>query len=348
VSADLAPRTGTPSSPERRVGPYASAAHRRRYLLTVAVLVVTALVILALLLTWDNSYAPFSERWWRISQMRGSAIVVIVLVTFCQAFATVSFQTATNNRIITPSIMGFEAIYVLVQTSIVFFFGTVGVADIGPTARFLVQSGLMVAFAVLLYSWLLSGRFGNLHVMLLVGIILGSGMTALSTFLQQLLDPSEFDILSARLFGNVGNANTDLLPVVLPICIAAGGGLWLLARRLNVIGLGAEVSTELGLNHRRQVILTLTLVAVLMAMSTALVGPMTFLGFLVATFAYTLTDTYDHRRILPVAWLLGFVVLGGAYFVLRHVVTTVDAVTVIIELVGGLVFLFVILRKGRL
>ncbi len=333
---------------DRRVGPYASPAHRRRYIATVIGLTILAVTIVALLMSWDNPYEIFSERWWRISTMRSSALIVIALVTFCQAFATVAFQTVTQNRIITPSIMGFESLYILIQTSIVFFFGVQGMVSLSPLTRFLLQSGMMVLFAVLLYSWLLSGRFGNLHIMLLVGIILGGGMGALSTFMQQMLDPSEFDVLAARLFGNIGKANTDFLWLVIPICAVAGALIWLMSRRLNLVALGSEVSTNLGLHHKRQVMLTLTLVSVLMAMSTSLIGPMTFLGFLVATLAYSVTDTYDHRRVLPVAWLLGFVVLGGAYFLLRHVLKMVDTVTVIVELVGGLVFLAVILRKGRL
>ncbi|ALJ21541.1 iron chelate uptake ABC transporter family permease subunit [Microbacterium sp. No. 7] len=337
-----------PAASARRVGPYTSQAHRLRYLLVLTGLIVAAVAITVLLLSWGNQYEPFSERWWRISRMRVSAIIVIALVTFCQSIATVTFQTATNNRIITPSIMGFESLYVLLQTSIVFFFGTTGLVSLSPFARFLLQSALMVLFAVLLYSWLLSGRFGNLHVMLLVGIIIGTGMGALSTFMQQMLDPNEFDVLTARLFGNIGNANTDFLWFVIPVCALAGGTIWLLARRLNVIALGADISTNVGLRHRREIMLMLTLVSVLMAMSTSLIGPMTFLGFLVATLAYAITDTYDHRRILPVAWLLGFVVLAGAYFLLRHVFQLVDAVTIIVELIGGLVFLIVILRKGRL
>jgi iron complex transport system permease protein len=124
--------------------------------------------------------------------------------------------------------------------------------------------------------------------------------------------------------------------------------IWMLGRRLNVVSLGAEISANLGLNHKRQIMVIFTFVAVLMAMSTSLVGPMTFLGFLMATLAYSITDTYDHHRILPVAWLLGYVILTGAYFLLRHVLTMVDAVTVIVELIGGIVFLIVILRKGRL
>lgn len=332
----------------RRAGPFADPAHRRRYRLVLAGLVLGALVVTALLLCWDNPYVPFSERWLRISRMRVSGVLVIAVVTFCQAFATIAFQTTTNNRIITPSIMGFESLYVLIQTAIVFFFGVAGLSGLDPFTRFLLQSALMVLFAVLLYSWLLSGRFGNLHVMLLIGIILGTGMGALSTFLQQMLDPNEFDVLAARLFGSITNANTDFLWFVIPVCAAAGGAVWMLSTRLDLLALGRDISTNLGLNHKRQVMLLLTLVAVLSAMSTSLFGPMTFLGFLVATLAYAIADTYDHRLLLPIAWLLGYVALGLAYFLLKHVFTLVSAVTIIVELIGGVVFLIVILRKGRL
>ena len=345
---EIARATETRIDTSRRVGPFTSDAHRRRYRLIFVALVLAAITVTALLLTWGNEYEPFSERWWRISAMRGSAILVIGVVTCCQAFATVTFQTATNNRIITPSIMGFESLYVVIQTAIVFFFGASGLVSIPPFGRFLLQVTMMVLFAVLLYSWLLSGRLGNLHVMLLIGIVIGAGMGSASTFMQQMLDPNEFDVLSARLFGNVGNANTDFLWFVIPVMSATVGTIWMLGRRLNVIALGSDISTNLGLAHRRQIMIMLTLVSVLMALSTSLVGPMTFLGFLIATLAYSITDTHDHRRILPVAWLLGYVILAAAYFLLRHVFSLVDAVTVIIELVGGLLFLFVILRKGRL
>lgn len=332
----------------RRVGAYSTPAHARRSRLLLIGLAAASVLLTGLLLGWDNPFEPFSERWWRISSMRASSIVVIALVTFAQAFATVPFQTVTNNRILTPSIMGFESLYVLAQTSIVFFFGTTSVVGLDGTTRFVLQSALMVTFAVLLYSWLLSGRFGNLHVMLLVGIILGAGMGSLSTFLQQMLDPSKFDILRARLYGSIGNANTDFLWIVIPVCLLAGGAIWMLAGRLNVLALGSDISANLGLRHRRETMVVLTLVAVLMAMSTSLVGPMTFLGFLAATLAYALTDTYDHRRILPAAWLVAYLVLGGAYFLLRHVFSLVDTVTIVVELVGGILFLIVVFRKGRL
>lgn len=348
LAEPLASGTTAPGPAPRRVGAYATTARAVRARIVLIALTAAAVVLTLLLLSWDNRFELFSDRWWRISSMRASTLVVIAVVTFCQAQATVAFQTVTNNRILTPSIMGFESLYVLVQTTVVFFFGTTSVIGLDPLARFVLQAAAMVLFAVLLYSWLLSGRFGNLHVMLLVGIVLGAGMGSLSTFLQQMLEPSTFDVLRARLFGSIGNANTGFLWLVVPVCAVAGGTVWLLSRRLDVLALGADISTGLGIRHRRQVMLVLTLVAVLMAMSTSLVGPMTFLGFLSATLAYSIADRHEHRRILPVAWLVGYLTLAGAYFLLRHVLSLVDSVTIVVELIGGLLFLVVVFRKGRL
>src|SRR5690554_2378752 len=117
---------------------------------------------------------------WRIAEMRATNVVVMAVVAICQATATVSFQTVTNNRIITPSIMGFESLYVAIQTGAVYFLGVAGVVAIQGVSQFLLQVALMVAFALLLYGWLLSGRYGNLQIMLLIGIIIGGGLGSVS------------------------------------------------------------------------------------------------------------------------------------------------------------------------
>jgi len=230
----------------------------------------------------------------------------------------------------------------------VYVLGAAGVAVLTGVGPFLAQAALMVALATALYSWLLSRPYGSVHLMLLVGVVLGGGLAALSTFMHRLLDPNSFDLLSARLFGNISNARTEYVAIAAPIAVVVCALLWLRSRRLNTVALGADAATNLGLHHRRELMVTLLLVSVLMAMTTALVGPMTFLGFLVATLAYSLVDTHDHRFILPVAALAGYAVLTSAYFVLRHVFYAGGAVTVVIELIGGITFLVVVMRKGRL
>ena len=333
---------------ERASGPLPTARSRRRYRIVITVLVVLAVGFGFGHLAWDNPMPLGSEGFWLVAELRASSLVAMAVVAVCQAIATVSFQTVTNNRIITPSIMGFESLYVAVQTAAVYFLGVAGLGMLTGLPQFVLQIAVMVGLSLALYGWLLSGRYGNVEIMLLIGIVIGGGLASVSSFMRRMLTPSEFDVLTARMFGSMANADPMYFPVAIPLCIAAAALLWWRSSRLNVVALGRDTATNLGLNHRRELMMTLFLVSILMAVSTALVGPMTFLGFLVATLAYQFADSYDHRRIFPVAVLVGFVVLSGAYFVMKHVFYAQGVVSIIIELVGGSVFLIVILRKGRL
>ncbi|WP_375712843.1 iron chelate uptake ABC transporter family permease subunit [Corynebacterium riegelii] len=314
----------------------------------MGVLLVVALTCGAGLLAYNNPMEFGSRGYWLIAQRRLTAVTAMAIVAVCQGFATVAFQTITNNRILTPSIMGFESLYVAIHTATIYFFGVSGLLQGRTTSMFVLQVALMIGLSLVLYSWLLSDNEANLHAMLLVGIVLGGGLASVSTFMQRMLTPSDFDVLTARLFGSVNNADPEYYPVAIPLVVVAVVLMLLRARYLNVLGLGRNAAMNLGVNFRSNAIYILVLVAVLMAVSTALVGPMTFLGFLVATLTYQFADTYDHRYLLPMAALMGFCILTSAYFLMNHVFYAQGVVSIIIELVGGLTFLVVILRKGRL
>ncbi|MCS3493663.1 iron complex transport system permease protein [Arthrobacter sp. JUb119] len=332
----------------RSAGPLPTKKVRKRYWITLSIMIGLALFFGIGLLAWDNPMPFGSDGFWIIAKLRASNILTMVIVAACQSIATVAFQTVTNNRIITPSIMGFEALYRVVQTGAIFVLGVAGVTFFTGVSQFVLQVAIMVGLSVALYGWLLSGKLGNIQIMLLVGIIIGTGLGSISTFMQRLLTPSEFDVLTARLFGSMANADMSYMPVAIPLVAIAGGYLVLSSKKMNILALGKETTINLGINHRREVMKTLFFVSILMAVTTALVGPLTFLGFLVATLAYQLADTYDHRYIYPMSFLIGFVVLAGAYFVMKNIFYAEGVVGIIIEAVGGITFLIFILRKGRL
>ena len=332
----------------RGVGAFQTSQSKRRYWLVVGALVVAALLFTAGLLSWGNPMEFGTRGYWLIAERRMNSVIAMAVVAVCQAVATVAFQTVTNNRIITPSIMGFESLYVAIHTSTVYFLGAAGLNSARTLEMFVIQLALMVGLSLILYTWLLAGDNPNMHAMLLVGIVLGGGLGSVSTFMQRLLTPSEFDLLTARLFGSVNNADPAYYPLAVPLVLVAAGLMYVNSRRLNVLSLGRDVAVNLGVNHKKHAVYTLVLVSVLMAVSTSLVGPMTFLGFLVATLAYQFADTYDHRYVFPMAALLGYCILAGAYFIMNHIFYAQGVVSIIIELVGGLTFLIVVLRKGRL
>ena len=330
--------------PTRRTSAFTSPAARRRWWILFGVVCAVAILACIGLIVWKNPAEFGTPVFWRLARRRAFAVVAIGIVAVCQGMATVSFQTVANNRIITPSILGFESLYRAIHTSTIFFLGVAGLNASATVGNFVGQLALTLA----LYSWLLTSQRASMHAMLLIGVMLGAGLGSISTFMQRLLTPSEFDVLTARLFGSIANAQKEYFPIAIPLVAAAAIALVLLTRQLSVLSLGRETATNLGLNHRRTSVAVLVLVSILMATSTALVGPMTFLGFLVATMSYQFSDTHDHRYIFAMATALGVAILSSAYFVMNHVFNTQGVVSIIIEFVGGLAFIVTILRKGRL
>lgn len=316
------------------------------------ILLITLIALGALssygLLVYNNPVPINSPSFIPVVRRRMVALVAMIISAVCQSLSTVAFQSTTNNRVITPSLLGFEALYSTIHTSTIFFFGASTFINFSGVGSFIFQVVVMVLMCLILYGWLLSGKYGNLQLMLLVGVIIGTGLKSLSSFMRRLLAPSEFDILQARLFGSVNNADSQYFFIAIPIVIIAALLILAYSKKLNVLSLGKDVCASLGVNHQFSVIYTLVLVSVLMSISTALVGPLTFYGFLVATLSYQLVPTYDHRYIFPMALAIGFLILTGAYFFMYHVFAAQGVVSVIIEMFGGITFLIVILRKGTL
>ncbi len=300
------------------------------------------------LLTFNNPVPVTSSSFIPVVKRRMVAIVAMMIAAVCQSLSTVAFQSITNNRIITPSLLGFEALYSTIQTGTMFFFGARAFIRLTNLQSFVFQVIAMVSMCLILYGWLLSGKYGNLQLMLLVGVIMGTGLRSLSSFMRRLLAPSEFDVLQARLFGSVNNADSSYFVVAIPAVLVAAALIIAHSKKLNVLSLGKDVCTSLGVNHKFSTIYILILVSVLMSISTALVGSLTFFGFLVATLSYQFAPTYDHRYIFPMTLAMGFLILTTSYFFMNHIFNAQGVVSIIIEMFGGITFLIIILRKGIL
>lgn len=339
-------RMRKPKEEDRSAKAFPHARQRRRFWTLLSVFAVLALLSALGLLLYNNPVPVDSPSFGPVVKRRINALVAMAIAALSQSLATVTFQAVTNNRIITPSLLGYESLYTVIQTALVFFFGASTLIAFNTTGAFLLQVLAMIVFSLLLYGRLLSDGSSDIQRMLLIGVMLGTGLRSLSSFMKRMLSPSEFDILQAKLFGSVNNANPDYFPVALALIIPAALILMASSRKLNVLSLGRDVCTNLGLSFSKSVVFYLVIVSVLMSVSTALVGPMTFYGFLTAAIAYQLTPTYDYRYTLPMSFVLGFFILTAAYFVMYHVAEAQGVVSVIIEFVGGISFIILLFKRG--
>lgn len=123
--------------------------------------------------------------------------------------------------------------------------------------------------------------------------------------------------------------------------------LWKKSAILDVFHLGSETATILGVEVVREERLLLWVITMIVATLTALVGPLSYLGFLVANLTYQLVKTYRHQELFMVASLLGFLILIAGQFVIERILGYRFNISMIIELIGGLLFFYLIFKEKK-
>lgn len=309
-------------------------------------MIFLSLVSIHGVLTYNNPVAVDSPSYLPVIRRRQNAIIAMLIAATCHAFATLLFQTITNNRIITPSLLGFEAVYSTINTATMHFLGINSFIAISGMTFYLSQIAIMILISLILFSTLLKKDRG-VDFLLLVGIIMGQGLRSVSAFMRRLLSLSEFDILQAKLFASVNNSDSSYFLISAILVLLVVGIIFSKSSKLNVIGLGSSASTNLGIDYKKSVIYSLIGISILMGVSTALIGPMNFFGFLIVGLTYEFANTYDHKYLFIMTLFLAFFILTTSYFIMNHIFNANGVVSILIELVGGLYFIYIVFRKGK-
>jgi len=275
-------------------------------------------------------------------------IIAIVITGAAIAYASMVFQTVTENRILTPSVLGLDALYVFIQTVIIFFIGSQALAKVDSRISFMVSVLLMVLFSVGILGLILKKVKGNIYLLLLVGIITGTLFRSGSSFIQVIIDPNEFLILQGSLFASFNNVNTEVLTISGILLVSAMAYGMTRTSELDVLSLGRDNAINLGINHKRLVNTMLVIVAILISVSTALVGPITFLGILVTNLSRELLKTYRHVYLITGAMLISSTALVYGQLLVERIFVFSTPISVIINFIGGLYFIYLLLRENQL
>ncbi len=308
----------------------------------LVILSVLSVAALALFLTWG-----VDGHWDYALPRRTEQALALLVVGTAVAVSTVVFQTLTQNRILTPSIMGFDALYALFATTLVFTVGSRSVETMDPWVMFTSTTALLLVGATALYRWMLGDGSRGLYTLVLMGVIAATLFSSVQSFMVRVMDPNEYDSLLDQLLPSFGDLDTDVLTLAAALMVAGVALAFRAAPTLDVLALGRERAIALGVDYRRAVTRLLMLVALLVAVATALVGPVTFLGLLVANLAYRLVRTHRHVVTMAGAALVAIVALVLGQALLQHVLHFNGTLGSIINLIGGIYFIVLILREAR-
>ncbi|WP_062512978.1 iron chelate uptake ABC transporter family permease subunit [Halobacillus sp. KGW1] len=312
--------------------------HKYKFIL----LTTAAVLFIALFLFTDLRHVEY------VLPRRLMKVSAIILTGAAIAIATLVFQTITNNRILTPSMIGLDSLYMLLQTALIFLFGSANLTFWNNYVNFGLSIVLMIGFALILYKLLFKGDGRPIYFLLLVGIILGTFFSSLSSFMQVLIDPNEFLLIQDKMFASFNNVQTELLVISVILLVLAFLYLWRFMKYLDVLSLGRDHAVNLGVPYDAVIKQLLGIIAVFIAVATALVGPITFLGLLVVNIAYHFIPTYRHRDLMAASVLISIIALVAGQWMVEHVFTFSTTISVIINFVGGLYFIRLLLKENRL
>ena len=308
-----------------------------------AILITLAILAVIGYLTFNVNpkYVEFAMR------LRVPKLLVMLVTAFCIGGASIVFQTLIQNTIVTPCLLGMNSLYALIHTAVVFFLGSGSLIARHPQLSFLVDLTIMGAAAILIYGTLFKKMKYQILYVLLAGTVMSTFFSSMQTTLIRIMDPNEYDALLGSLVASFSNVNSSLLAISAVLI-----GLVIFALRkelklLDVIVLGKNQAINLGVDVDKTIRRLLLGVTVLIAIATALVGPISFLGLIIANLSRQLFKTYKHTWLIFGSAVLGMIVLVGGQLVVEHGFSYSIPISVLITIGGGLYFLILLFGKGR-
>lgn len=312
---------------------------RNLILLTGIVIGVCAVYLLI------NSYPDNPKLFQYILSKRVPTLLVMLISAFAIGSATMIFQSVINNRIVTPCLLGMNSMYMLIHTAVVFVAGSGSVLATNSNLSFAVDLLVMAVLATIVYSHMFKKTGSNVLYVLLIGTVLSSFFGSIQSTMIRVMDPNEYDALLTTLVADFNNVNVEIIVFAVILFIALGVFLRKDLEVLDVITLGKDQAVNLGVDYDCTIRRLLLGVVLCIAVATAMVGPISFLGLIIANLARRLLKTYKHSQLITGSALMGMIALVTGQLISQHVFSYAVPVSTFITIGGGIYFLYLLLFK---
>ena len=187
----------------------------------------------------------------------------------------------------------------------------------------------------------------NILYLLLIGMVFKTFFGSLSSFMQTVIDPNEFQMVQDKMFASFNNINADILLISLILVAISIVYASEYINIFDVMALGREEAINLGVDYELVVKKVLVVIAILLSVSTALVGPITFLGLMVVSISREFIKSYKHSYLITSSAFIAVIALVGGQFIVERVMNFKVTIDVIINFIGGIYFIYLLLKESR-
>lgn len=302
-----------------------------------------ALAVLYIVLGLNTEFLSF------LLERRILKLIAILVVGYSISVSSVLFQTITNNRIITPSIIGFDSLYLMICSIVVLFFHQLLVPNaINIHIFFFITVGIMIVFSRALYRLLFIIKENTIYYVLLSGVVLSLLFRSIYTFFISIMDVAQYDALQRKLYASFDLIQYDLLFVSIILALLTTKYIVPMLSDLDVYLIGKDNAKMLGVDIDKVQDDCIKIISVLVSIATVLVGPIAFLGLFVVNIVYMIySNSNKHIHLILGSTFLSWIILILGSLLVERVFEFDTNLTVIINGIGGIYFIYLLL-KGRI
>lgn len=325
---------------------------KSRHLLLILILILLLLITLGIphqdeaWFQWFRSAGKEQEiHYTLLTEFRLPRMVMALVAGSGLAVCGLLLQTMLHNPLAGPSMLGLTSGSHLMVALTIMASGVLSgtLLDVSVTVASAIGS---LAFGIIIL--LVAGRLRSPVSLLLVGILLGTFVSAITGILLAKSDPSALKAFTLWSFGSLQQVSFGQLPFVIIMGMLGIGATFFLVKPLNVLQLGERQATVLGVNIRRTQWTILVIVSLLTGLVTAFCGPIAFVGLIVPNVVRMLYRTTKHSTLLSGCILFGAILLLVCDLLVvileNTIVLPINAIT---SLLGAPIAILLLFKKVR-
>lgn len=294
-----------------------------------------------------NAHPEKTKLFQYILSLRIPTLVVMIIAAFAIGSASIIFQSIINNRIVTPCLLGMNSMYTLVHTAVIFVVGSGSILATNSNLSFAIDLIVMSVSATFVYSYMFKKTGNNVLYVLLIGTVLSSFFGSIQSTMIRVMNPNEYDTLLTTLVADFNHVNVEVISFSLILLLALSIFLRKDLMLLDVITLGKDMAINLGVDYDRTIRRLLLGVVFCIAIATAMVGPISFLGLIIANLSRQLLKTHKHRYLIVGSALMGMLTMIAGQLISQHIFSYAVPISTFITIGGGIYFLYLLLfQKG--
>ncbi len=278
---------------------------------------------------------------------RASKLILMVLVGTTIGIAAVLFQTITNNRILTPGVLGVDSIYMFFNLLLLYVAKDLSIFATHYYLYFFSVTALTLGSSYVLYKAIFGKENRKIDEIILIGVVFGTLLKGISSFLQIMLDPNQFSLLQDLSFASINNTDVRLIYITAPILMLI---CFVVIREFHVLDimlLGKDQSINLGIDYDKKVKLLFFIVIALTSITTALIGPLVFFGVAIVNIAREMVTSYKHKELVLFTSILGTFILILGQFIIERILDMAVPIGVLIGFFSGIYFFILLIKENK-